>query len=200
MSQFYTTIIHPVRKHFQLSCNEYCVLDTIMRMQNNESNWCYMSRETMAKDLDLSKQSILNIINKLIDLGLLTRNVSTKHLRVTALFQEHINNYKNFTDGKESLLEQSKNFTETGKKTLPNNNTNNNNTFIKPNSKEVNEYAKSIGFELQGDQFFDHYEARGWMIGKNKMKDWKAAVRTWKRNSSTFTTNAPTQTTKISLK
>ena len=200
MSQFYTTIIHPVRKHFQISCNEYCVLDTIMRMQNNESNWCYMSRETMAKDLDLSKQSILNIINKLIDLGLLTRNVSTKHLRVTALFQEHINNYKNFTDGKETLLEQSKNFTETGKKTLPNNNTNNNNTFIKPNSKEVNEYAKSIGFELQGDQFFDHYEARGWMIGKNKMKDWKAAVRTWKRNSSTFTTNIPTQTTKISLK
>ena len=200
MSQFYTTIIHPVRKHFQISCNEYCVLDTIMRMQNNESNWCYMSRETMAKDLDLSKQSILNIINKLIDLGLLTRNVSTKHLRVTALFQEHINNYKNFTDGKETLLEQSKNFTETGKKTLPNNNTNNNNTFIKPNSKEVNEYAKSIGFELQGDQFFDHYEARGWMIGKNKMKDWKAAVRTWKRNSSTFTTNTPTQTTKISLK
>ena len=200
MSQFYTTIIHPVRKHFQLSCNEYCVLDTIMRMQNNESNWCYMSRETMAKDLDLSKQSILNIINKLIDLGLLTRNVSTKHLRVTALFQEHINNYKNFTDGKETLLEQSKNFTETGKKTLPNNNTNNKNTFIKPNSKEVNEYAKSIGFELQGDQFFEHYEARGWMIGKNKMKDWKAAVRTWKRNSSTFTTNTPTQTTKISLK
>ena len=198
MSQFYTTIIHPVRKQLNLSCNEYCVLDTIMRMQNNESNWCYMSRETMAKDLDLSKQSILNIINKLIDLGLLTRNVSTKHLRVTALFQEQINNYKNFTDGKETLVEQSKNFTENGKKTLPNNNTNNNNTFIKPNSKEVNEYAKSIGFELVGDQFFDHYEARGWMIGKNKMKDWKAAVRTWKRNSTQFTPQ--TQTTKISLK
>jgi len=200
MSQFYTTIIHPVRKHFQLSCNEYCVLDTIMRMQNNESNWCYMSRETMAKDLDLSKQSILNIINKLIDLGLLTRNVSTKHLRVTALFQEHINNYKNFTDGKESLLEQSKNFTETGKKTLPNNNTNNKNTFIRPKPEQVTEYAKELGFVLDGNHFVDHYEARGWLIGKNPMKDWKAAVRTWKRNSSTFTTNTPTQTTKISLK
>lgn len=200
MSQFYTTIIHPVRKHFQLSCNEYCVLDTIMRMQNNESNWCYMSRETMAKDLDLSKQSILNIINKLIDLGLLTRNVSTKHLRVTTLFQEHINNYKNFTDGKESLLEQSKNFTEIGKKTLPNNNTNNKNTFIRPKPEQVTEYAKELGFVLDGNHFVDHYEARGWLIGKNPMKDWKAAVRTWKRNSSTFTTNTPTQTTKISLK
>lgn len=200
MSQFYTTIIHPVRKHFQLSCNEYCVLDTIMRMQNNESNWCYMSRETMAKDLDLSKQSILNIINKLIDLGLLTRNVSTKHLRVTALFQEHINNYKNFTDGKETLLEQSKNFTEIGKKTLPNNNTNNKNTFIRPKPEQVTEYAKELGFVLDGNHFVDHYEARGWLIGKNPMKDWKAAVRTWKRNSSTFTIISPTQTTKISLK
>lgn len=200
MSQFYTTIIHPVRKHFQLSCNEYCVLDTIMRMQNNESHWCYMSKETMAKDLDLSKQSILNIINKLIELGLLTRNVSTKHLRVTALFQEHINNYKNFTDGKESLLEQSKNFTEIGKKTLPNNNTNNKNTFIRPKPEQVTEYAKELGFVLDGNHFVDHYEARGWLIGKNPMKDWKAAVRTWKRNSSTFTTNTPIQTTKISLK
>ena len=199
MSQFYTTIIHPVRKHFKLSCNEYCVLDTIMRMQNNESNWCYMSRETMAKDLDLSKQSILNIINKLVDLGLLTKNVSTKHLRVTSIFQQHINNYKNFTDGKESLLEESKNFTENGKKTLPNNNTNNKNTFIVPKPEQVSDYAKELGFTLDGNHFVDHYEARGWLIGKNKMKDWKAAVRTWKRNSSTFTTNKP-QPTKISLK
>ena len=199
MSQFYTTIIHPVRKEFNLSCNEYCVLDTIMRMQNNESNWCYMSRETMAKDLDLSKQSIINIVKKLIEVGLVNQNIATKHLRVSVLFQEYINNYKNFTDGIKTLPEESKKFTENGKKTLPNNNTNNKNTFIKPNSKEINDYAKSIGFELQGDQFFDHYEARGWLIGKNPMKDWKAAVRTWKRNSSTFTTT-PTQTTKISLK
>lgn len=199
MSQFYTTIIHPIRKHFSLSCNEYCVLDTIMRMQNNESHWCYMSKDTMANDLDLSKQAVLNIITKLVDKELIVKNPATKHLKVSVLFLEYLNDYKKFTDGKETLLERSKNFTETGKKTLPNNNTNNNNTFIKPNSKEVNEYAKSIGFELQGDQFFDHYEARGWMIGKNKMKDWKAAVRTWKRNSNQFTPTTQ-QTTKISLK
>lgn len=199
MSQFYTTIIHPIRKHFNLSCNDYCVLDTIMRMQNNESHWCYMSKETMAKDLDLSKQSILNIINKLIELGLLTKNVSTKHLRVTPLFQEHLNNYKNFTDGIKSLPEESKNFTETGKKTLPNNNTNNKNTFNRPKPEEVTAYANELGFTLDGNHFVDHYEARGWLIGKNPMKDWKAAVRTWKRNSSNFTTT-PTQTTKISLK
>lgn len=199
MSQFYTTIIHPIRKHFSLSCNEYCVLDTIMRMQNNETNWCYMSKDTMANDLDLSKQAVLNIITKLVDKELIVKNSATKHLKVSVLFLEYLNDYKKFTDGKETLLERSKNFTETGKKTLPNNNTNNKNTFNRPKPEEVTTYAAELGFTLDGNHFVDHYEARGWLIGKNPMKDWKAAVRTWKRNSSNFTTT-PTQTTKISLK
>jgi phage replication O-like protein O len=54
--------------------------------------------------------------------------------------------------------------------------------FVKPTPEEVVSYAKSINFTLDGAQFCDHYEARGWMIGKNKMKNWQAAVRTWKRN------------------
>jgi predicted transcriptional regulator len=199
MSQFYTTIIHPVRKDFKLSCNEYCVLDTIMRMQNNDTLWCYMSKETMGKDLDLSKQSVINIINSLIEKELVYKNPTTKHLRVTSVFMSYINDYKKFTDGKETLLERSKNFTETGKKTLPNNNTNNKNTFIRPTAEQINEYSKEIGFTLDGSQFIDHYEARGWLIGKNPMKDWKAAVRTWKRNSNQFTPTTQ-QTTKISLK
>ena len=199
MSQFYTTIIHPIRKHFSLSCNDYCVLDTIMRMQNNESHWCYMSKDTMANDLDLSKQAVLNIITKLVEKELIVKNPATKHLRIASVFLDYLNDYKKFTDGKESLQIESKNFTETGKKSLPNNNTNNNNTFIRPTAEQVNEYSKEIGFTLDGSQFIDHYEARGWLIGKNPMKDWKAAVRTWKRNSSSFTT-IQTQTTKISLK
>ncbi len=199
MSQFYTTIIHPIRKHFSLSCNEYCVLDTIMRMQNNESHWCYMSKDTMANDLDLSKQAVLNIITKLVEKELIVKNPATKHLRIASVFLDYLNDYKKFTDGKETLLERSKNFTETGKKTLPNNNTNNKNTFIRPTAEQINEYSKEIGFTLDGSQFIDHYEARGWLIGKNPMKDWKAAVRTWKRNSNQFTTQQ-SQTTKISLK
>jgi hypothetical protein len=199
MSQFYTTIIHPIRKHFSLSCNDYCVLDTIMRMQNNESHWCYMSKDTMANDLDLSKQAVLNIITKLVEKELIVKNPATKHLRIASVFLDYLNDYKKFTDGKETLLERSKNFTETGKKTLPNNNTNNKNTFIRPTAEQINEYSKEIGFTLDGSQFIDHYEARGWLIGKNPMKDWKAAVRTWKRNSNQFTPQQ-TQNTKISLK
>jgi hypothetical protein len=56
--------------------------------------------------------------------------------------------------------------------------------FKKPTAHEVEEYAKSIDFSLNGQQFIDYYQAKGWMIGKNKMKDWKAAVRTWKSRES----------------
>lgn len=56
------------------------------------------------------------------------------------------------------------------------------NRFQKPTPQEVTDYAKTIGFLLNGNQFCDYYETRGWQIGKTPMKDWQAAVRTWKRN------------------
>lgn len=52
--------------------------------------------------------------------------------------------------------------------------------FTKPTPEEITLYAKSISFELNGQVFYDFYESKGWKIGKNSMKNWQAAVRTWK--------------------
>ena len=50
-----------------------------------------------------------------------------------------------------------------------------------PTPTEIAEYAKSINFALDGQKFYDYYESVGWVVGKNKpMKNWQAAVRTWK--------------------
>jgi uncharacterized protein YdaU (DUF1376 family) len=54
--------------------------------------------------------------------------------------------------------------------------------FIRPKPNEVEEYAQQIGFSLDGNHFCDYYEARGWKLSTGPMKDWKACVRTWKRN------------------
>ena len=54
--------------------------------------------------------------------------------------------------------------------------------FVPPTPEEVTGYAKGINFDLDGQHFIDFYESKGWMIGKNKMKDWKSAVRTWKKS------------------
>lgn len=58
--------------------------------------------------------------------------------------------------------------------------------FKKPTPQEVTEYAQSIGYALDGEKFVSHYEASGWMRGKSKIKDWKAAVVTWKKNENNF--------------
>jgi len=55
--------------------------------------------------------------------------------------------------------------------------------FTKPTLDELKEYMESIGMNDVSHKFFDFYESKGWMIGKNKMKDWKSAVRTWKQNN-----------------
>lgn len=53
--------------------------------------------------------------------------------------------------------------------------------FQKPTPDEVSKYADEITFVLNGQAFVDFYESKGWRIGNQPMKDWKAAVRTWKR-------------------
>lgn len=54
--------------------------------------------------------------------------------------------------------------------------------FVKPTLDELKEYMLSIEMLDISNKFFDFYESKGWLIGKNKMKDWKSAVRTWKPN------------------
>lgn len=53
--------------------------------------------------------------------------------------------------------------------------------FTPPTLEEVSEYCKSRGNAVSPERFIDHYQANGWMRGKNKIKDWKACVRTWER-------------------
>ena len=57
-------------------------------------------------------------------------------------------------------------------------------TFSAPSVDEVAAYCKDHGYKVDAQMFVDFYSSKGWMVGKNKMKDWKAAVRTWERNKS----------------
>lgn len=51
--------------------------------------------------------------------------------------------------------------------------------FIPPTIDEVTYYCQERNNGIDAQRFIDFYSARGWIIGKNKMKDWRAAVRTW---------------------
>ena len=64
--------------------------------------------------------------------------------------------------------------------------------FIKPTLEEIKNYCKERSNRINAEQFIDYYEANGWKVGKNSMKDWKAAIRTWERRDNS-TTNKPTR-------
>ncbi|MDQ7094182.1 hypothetical protein REC12_11335 [Desulfosporosinus sp. PR] len=75
----------------------------------------------------------------------------------------------------------------TNSQLTPNNNDNNvkndkkviSNIFSPPTIEEVQAYCLERNNNVDADKWHNFYSSKGWMVGKNKMKDWKAAVRTW---------------------
>ncbi len=67
--------------------------------------------------------------------------------------------------------------------------------FRKPTVSEIADYCISRHNGIDPQRFYDYQEARGWMIGRSKMKDWKAAVRTWERNRTEPSTFVPDEDT-----
>lgn len=61
--------------------------------------------------------------------------------------------------------------------------------FIKPSLEEVKEYCEERKNKVNAEKFIDYYNANGWKVGRNAMKDWKACVRNWERNDGSFSVN-----------
>lgn len=66
--------------------------------------------------------------------------------------------------------------------------------FTPPTLDEVRAYCIERGKGVDADKWYNHYTANGWKVGRNSMKDWKAAVRTWepKEGAETHGRNAGT--------
>ena len=56
--------------------------------------------------------------------------------------------------------------------------------FIPPTLEQVTSYCSERQNNIDPQRFIDFYESKGWMVGKNKMKDWQAAVRTWEQRDN----------------
>lgn len=51
--------------------------------------------------------------------------------------------------------------------------------FKRPSIQEINAYCLEKNLQIDAERFVNYYDSNGWAVGKNKMKDWKAAVRNW---------------------
>ena len=129
MGLTYTTIQHEFRKTHALSLNEYALCDMIYHLSTKPSSsvpgWCYMTKHSMGLELGVTKQAILNMLDRLIHKGFLFKNEETKYLKTLQKWQK----VYDFTIGKETLPEVKKldrvgkeTLPALGKETLPNNN------------------------------------------------------------------------------
>ena len=64
--------------------------------------------------------------------------------------------------------------------------------FTPPSVSDVKDYCETRSNTVDPESFHDFYESKGWMVGKNKMKDWKAAVRTWEKKDLDHQKNTDT--------
>lgn len=67
--------------------------------------------------------------------------------------------------------------------------------FRPPTLDEVKEYCDERNSGISAEHFYDYYSSNGWQVGRTKMKDWKAAVRTWERTE--FKRSEPKTTTTL---
>ena len=155
---------------------------------SNKNGICFASNSYFAKLYNVTNTTISLLIKDLIDNGYIEREIIYKDGT-----KEIENRYLRIL--KEGYLRNLKGGIQ---ENLKDNNTSINNTsnkkeiykekrFKKPTLEEVKEYCLERNNNVDAQRFIDFYESKDWMIGKNKMKDWKAAIRTWEKNSKADT-------------
>lgn len=141
------------------------------------------SYQTMSKDTGLSIKCVRKAIEHLKDTGEVTVKLYPRYQVIT------IPNYDSYqgkgqakgrlragkrqAEGNNIIMEEEKEFKNTNTK-----------VFVIPTVDEVRSYCDERHNSVDPEHFVDFYQAKGWMVGKNKMKDWKAAIRNWEKSTN----------------
>jgi len=111
---------------------------------------------------------------------------------ITVCNYDHFQNPKNYERTNEGANERTNDEPMTNHtglsinknvKNVKNDKNDKNKRFIVPTIEEIEKYCKERNNQVNPLTFIDHYKSNGWMVGKNKMKDWKAAIRTWEQRN-----------------
>lgn len=174
-------------KDLKLKGNELLVYAIIFGFSQTEETAFTGGLQYLAEWTNSTKQGVIKNLKSLAEKGFIVKDeryvsgVKFCEYRST-LFNGVLN----------SNTPEAVNIVERGiKQSLPNNKSdketykqnNNIKRFIPPTVEEVAAYCKERKNNVDARQFVDYYTANGWQVGRNRMKDWRAAVRTWERNN-----------------
>ncbi len=152
-----------------------------------------MPEAAMASILNLDKQILSNTLTTLLTYGVARRRQEDGAIFSKRMVQDEkliqIRRDAGKRGGNPVLLKQ--NPTTPVKQNPTPSSSSSSSKFIKPSSDDLREYGQTLNPPFTDAlRFFDFYESKGWKVGKQPMKDWKAAVRNWQRNNSPKTQSA----------
>jgi len=163
-----------------ISWMEKLFLTEINSLDNEQG--CFASNDYFAEFFYLSRQRCSQIIGSLVKKGMLSR----KYEREGKMVKRRVLNIldtgiKNINKGYQIYLPgYQENYQDNNTTNNTVNKKNVGRVFTPPSLQEVKEYLQYLKeTRIDAQEFIDFYASKGWMVGKNKMVDWKAAVRTW---------------------
>jgi DNA-binding transcriptional ArsR family regulator len=177
---YYAVIPAEVRYNKKLTPNAKLLYAEITALCNMNSK-CTASTQYFCKLYEVSKSSIQNWLKLLEDNGYIIREVKYKQAsrEIESRYIKLVDkgSLKNYTDNTNININNT-NLTDSNKKAF----------FKKPTLDQVKDYCILRKNNIDAEAFIDFYESKNFMIGKNKMKDWKAAVRTWEKRDKNKST------------
>jgi len=171
---YYAIIPAEVRYSKALTPNAKLLYAEITALCNMNGK-CTASTEYFCRVYEVSRASIQNWLSLLDKNGYITRVLIYRQGS-----KEILSRYIKLVD-KPSL----KMCTDNTNINITNTNLTDSNTkgsFVKPTIIDINEYCKERKNNVDADTFFNFYESKDWLIGKNKMKNWKACIITWEKS------------------
>lgn len=177
-----------------VSANAQLLFHTLLAINNKcvWEEWFSRTNVSLSGRMGISEKAFIRARNELKQLGLIdfvsskkrgtctkycilyntkgsTKEVQKKYKGSTKEVQKaDINRYKTETKIKKDISD------DISKKTRT--------IFRPPTVQEVKDYCEQRGNSIDAEYFVDFYTSKNWMVGKNKMKDWRACVRMWERN------------------
>ena len=181
---YYAIIPAEVRYSKTLTPNAKLLYAEITALCNMNGK-CTASTEYFCRVYEVSRASIQNWLSLLEKNGYITRVLIYRQGS-----KEILSRYIKLVD-KPSL----KMCTDNTNINITNTNLTDSNTkgsFVKPTIIDINEYCKERKNNVDADTFFNFYESKDWLIGKNKMKNWKACIITWEKSRNNNTNDRTT--------
>ena len=155
------------------------------RLITVERGQVVFGRKVWSERLKISEMKLRRYLEMLKAEGMINQQITSRYSLITVLnYHEYQVNNQQTTSKQPASNQQVTTSKQVNNKTIGE-------KFVPPTVLEVKEYCEERNNAVDPETFVDFYSAKNWMIGKNKVKDWKACVRTWEKNRRESSYSSP---------